>query len=327
MLSIMSEANDYWIRDGYGIDSTFNRPTNNFLIEAANSILGTEGIFEMRRNTDVHPLAQLTAIGRGMMENTLRNAAYGVALASGNSLAPKQLGFEKAAAEAASGFFLAMVGASVAISIVLYYVLPFLPFIYFMFALSGWLKSIFEAIVAMPLWALAHLRIDGEGLPGPGASNGYFLLLEIFLRPTLIIVGFVASISVFSAFVSVLNQIFDLVVSNVGGYDNELEQLIQDGAAAPKFIAKLHVARGPIDEFFFTAIYAIICYLMGLASFKLVDLIPNNILRWMGVSVSTFQENAGDPAGQLTSNVYRGTNLTVNQIRGQIQGDLALIAS
>lgn len=327
MLSIMSEANDYWIRDGYGLDSTFHRPTNNFLIEAANSILGTEGIFEMRRNTDVHPLAQLTAIGRGMMENTLRNAAYGVALASADSLAPKQLGFEKAAAKSASGFFLAMVGASVAISIILYYVLPFLPFIYFMFALSGWLKSIFEAIVAMPLWALAHLRIDGEGLPGPGASNGYFLLLEIFLRPTLIIVGFVASISVFSAFVSVLNQIFDLVVSNVGGYDNELEQLIQDGAAAPKFIAKLHVARGPIDEFFFTAIYAIICYLMGLASFKLVDLIPNNILRWMGVSVSTFQENAGDPAGQLTSNVYRGANLTANQIRGQVQGDLALITS
>lgn len=327
MLQMMSQANDYWIRDGWSVDSTFNRPTNNFLIEAANAILGTEGIFEMRRNTDVHPLAQLSAIGRSMMEATLRNAAYGVVATAVDSLAFKQMKFEKATAQSASGFFLAMVGASVAISIILYYVLPFLPFIYFMFALSGWVKSIFEAIVAMPLWALAHLRIDGEGLPGPGASNGYFLLLEIFLRPTLILVGFIASISVFSAFVNVLNQIFDLVVSNVGGYDNELEQLIQDGAAAPKFIAKLQVARGPIDEFFFTAMYAIICYLMGLACFKLVDLIPNNIMRWMGVSVSTFQENAGDPAGQLTSSVYRGTNLTVNQVRSTVQGDLALLTS
>ena len=54
-----------------------------------------------------------------------------------------------------------------------------MPFIYFFFALAGWIKSIFEAVVAMPLRALAHLRIDGEGLPGPGATNGYFLLLEI----------------------------------------------------------------------------------------------------------------------------------------------------
>ncbi|MBL4803638.1 MAG: DotA/TraY family protein [Alphaproteobacteria bacterium] len=323
MLATMDQANQYWVRGGNAVDSTFRRPTNNVLVEAANAILGTEGIFEMRRNTDVHPLAQLSSIGRSMMENTLRNTAYAAAAkATEIGTAQLDLGFEKNTAKAAGDFFIAMIAASLAISIILYYILPFLPFIYFMFALSGWVKSIFEAIVAMPLWALAHLRIDGEGVPGPGASNGYFLLLEIFLRPTLILVGFIASISIFSALVNVLNQIFDLVVSNVGGYDNELEQLIQDGAAAPKFISKLSVARGPIDEFFFTAIYAIICYLIGLACFKLVDLIPNNILRWMGVSVSTFQENAGDPAGQLTSNVYRGTNLTVNQVRGSVQGDL-----
>ena len=64
---------------------------------------------------------------------------------------------------------------------------------------------------------------------------------------------------------------------------------------------------------------------MGLACFKLVDLIPNNILRWMGVSVSTFQENAGDPAGQLTGNVYKGAMLIGNQARGTAKGDFLIL--
>ena len=126
-----------------------------------------------------------------------------------------------------------------------------------MFAISGWIKSIFEAIVAMPLWALAHLRIDGEGLAGPGATNGYFLLLEIFLRPILIVFGFVASINIFSALVNVLNQIFDLVIANLGGLDEELEANIATGAVAG--VASVsNMSRGPLDEFFFTAMYAII---------------------------------------------------------------------
>ncbi|MEM7651291.1 MAG: hypothetical protein AAF204_04330, partial [Pseudomonadota bacterium] len=82
-------------------------------------------------------------------------------------------------------------------------------------------------------------------------------------------------------------------------------------------------ARSSIDEFFFTVMYTIIVYIMALATFKLVDLIPNSILRWTGVSVTTFQENAGDPAGQLTGNIYKGSLLVT---RG-VQGDLAVLAA
>ena len=49
---------------------------------------------------------------------------------------------------------------------------------------SGWwrnplLRGMTELLVGAPLWALAHLRIDGNGLPGETASNGYFLIFEI----------------------------------------------------------------------------------------------------------------------------------------------------
>ena len=63
----------------------------------------------------------------------------------------------------------------------LFYIIPFMPFIYFFFAVGTWVKAIFEAMVGVPLWALAHIRIDGQGLPGDAAMNGYYLLLEIFV--------------------------------------------------------------------------------------------------------------------------------------------------
>jgi conjugal transfer/type IV secretion protein DotA/TraY len=322
MLVPMREAFEFWSDpSSNAFQSGETTTTGNIVIDTINNIFGTSGLFDMRNNTDVHPLAQLSALGKGILEAAVRNAGYATFLTAGAAIFSQgELSFVGQLAKGMASFLFATVMASIAIGAVLYFVLPFMPFIYFMFAVSGWVKSIFEAIVAMPLWALAHLRIDGEGLPGPGATQGYFLLLEIFLRPTLIVFGLLASISIFAALVNVLNQVFDVVVANAGGYNAEMEGQIAAGTAPAGTNSNLAFGRAPLDEFFYTAMYAIICYMMGLACFKLVDQIPNNILRWMGVSVSTFQESAGDPAGQLSSNVYRGVQLTANQTQQSIQG-------
>lgn len=291
--------------------------TGNFVIDSINYLLGTHGIFTMRKNADIHPLAQLTALGKGMIDAVVRNAGFALAGAGVSGLLGLIDALPQELAKIGSGFFFSMVTVSIGIAVILFFILPLIPFIYFFFAISSWLKSIFEAIVAMPLWALSHLRIDGDGLPGPAASNGYFLLLEIFIRPILILFGLLASINIFSALVFTLNTIFDQVV-NVGGFDHE---------TAKANATMLENLTSSIDEFFFTAMYAIICYILGLACFKLIDQIPNQILRWAGASVATFQEQAGDPAGQLTNNVYKGSLLISNQVRGATQSDLAVIAN
>jgi len=314
------EAYSFWLENS-AADSIGTEETGVTVIDMINLVLGTSGIFEMRKNFDVHPLAQLTAIGKGMMEATIRNTAIATAGYVGGGLSSIIGGFTAEMSKVVSGFMLSVISASIGIAVILYYVLPFLPFIYFLFAVSGWAKSIFEAVVAMPLWALAHIRIDAQGIPGQDASNGYFLLVEIFLRPILILFGLIASISLFSALVATLNTIFDLLVTNVSGSDPRFE-----AGAAPD-LTSIGFYRGPIDEFFFTAMYAIICYLVGISCFKLVDQIPNNILRWMGSNAATFQENAGDPAGKLTQNVYRGSVLVTNQVKGATQGNLAAIVS
>jgi conjugal transfer/type IV secretion protein DotA/TraY len=328
ILRVLRATYLFWDKLDFAENSSLEKPTGNAVIDFMNMVLGTSGIFEMRKNIDVHPLAQLSSLGKGMMDAAVRNAALAVGGAIGSNILKLFDEFSSDSAKAVSGFFSSMVVATIGIAAVLFYVLPMLPFIYFLFAASGWIKSIFEAIVAIPLWALAHIRIDGEGLPGPGATNGYFLLLEIFIRPILIFTGFIASITIFSASVSVLNIIFDLVVANVGGFDYQEEALIAGGAGTlPSAVSMLDYSRSAIDEFFYTGMYAIICYMMAVACFKLIDQIPNKILRWAGVSVSTFQENAGDPASQLTNQVYKGSLLIGNQIKRTGDSNLAILTS
>ncbi len=294
-------------------------PSNNAFRDGINLIFGTEGVFSMRENTDIHPLAQLSVLGKGMMDAAVRNLAIGFAGSGLSRLFANIPGGETLGAfgEAASKFLFGMGKATIVMSFILYYVLPFLPFIYFMFAVSGWVKSVFEAIVAMPLWALAHIcRMDGQGMPGPAANNGYFLLLEIFLRPVLIVVGLVGSITVFTACVRGLNEVFDLVVSNLSGFDMQAEI---NGVGA----SEIDYYRQPVDKFFFSVVYVIMVYMMATGFFKMIDQIPNNILRWMGVSVSTFSESAGDPAGELTGKVYQGGQMVMGH--AQDGGKLAAL--
>jgi hypothetical protein len=142
------------------------------------------------------------------------------------------------------------------------------------------------------------------------------MIFEIFLRPILMVFGLLASLSIFAALVSVLNQIFDLVVSNVGGFDVSQE-------AASGWNEKLSFMRSSIDEFFYTVIYAVIVYMIGLSCFKLVELIPNNIMRWMGASIKPFSDGREDAAGSLVGMGSVG----MQQLTSTIGGPLKQVAS
>jgi conjugal transfer/type IV secretion protein DotA/TraY len=151
--------------------------------------------------------------------------------------------------------------------IILYFLLPLLPFLYFFFAVVSWIMEIFEAVIAMPLWALSFLKIEGDGFPGPSAVNGFFLLLSILIRPALIVIGLVAGVLIFTASIYLLQILFDSVlIINGSGNSNGLENL------------------------FFALIFAYTTYTAGITSFKLVDKIPNQILRWIGSGASSFSD-------------------------------------
>ncbi len=267
---------------------------NNF-IDAINMVMGLQGLINVRDNVEIHPLAQLVGVGRSLIEAAVQNFGYSLGGAFGGLVTkgPISKVFQNATT------FVSMIATmTLAIGFVLYFVLPFLPFLYFFIALTNWVKTIFEAMVGLPLWALAHIRIDGAGLPGPSGMNGYYLIFEIFVSPILIVIGMLAGITIFSAQVQILNEIWDLIINNLTGHDPK-------GAEKAGMIGYL---RGAADQFFYTAMYAVVVYMMGLSSFKLVDRVPNGILRWMGTGVKSFGEGADSMANQLVGQAYNASD-------------------
>ncbi|MDH5722854.1 MAG: DotA/TraY family protein [Alphaproteobacteria bacterium] len=278
-------VHQYWNQDMKNPTKENNFGLGNTIMHAMHLLLGTSGLAQMRTtNSHLHPMAQLVAVGKGLVESVVRNMALSTGMAFmggflGNKTDTKATG---GVFSALSQVFLSMAFIGIVAGFILFYILPFLPFVYFYFAVASWVKGIFEAMVGVPLWALAHLRLDGEGLPGDAAQNGYFLLLDIFVRPILTVVGLIAAVVIFSTQVRILNIIWDLVTANASGFTPG-QDIIQE-----TYVADLRYQRSVVDQFFFTVIYAVIAYMLALASFKLIDRIPDNILRWAGAGVSAF---------------------------------------
>lgn len=309
----------YWNMDP-AIEATDTKNHANKVINAISMIFGLDGLFRIRENHDVHPLAQMVAMGKGIVDAAVRN----LVLAIGSSAIAGGLdgAFGDHVAGAAfgtiSGILVTFTTIGLTVGFILYYVLPFLPFMYFFFAVGGWVKSIFEAMVGVPLWALAHLRVDGNGIPGDLAMNGYFLIFEIFIRPILTVFGLLASLAIFTAMARVLHEIFPLVTQNATGFSASDDTSVPVLLYVSMIGLGFEVKRDPIDEFFFTILYTIIVYLMATSSFKLIDQIPNNILRWMGAGVQSFSDRRDDPTQGLTQFAAIGGS----QISGQMTGVL-----
>ncbi len=320
---IMWNAFNSWQSDGASTEPA----TGNAFVDAINTLFGLDGLFNMRKNENVHPLAQLVGVGRSLVEAAVRNLGNATIVAGGGAILSTVDNMFGSAASIGAGFMVKVATIGLTVGFVLFYIVPFMPFIYFFFAVGGWVKGIFEAMLGAPLWALAHIRIDGNGLPGSAAVDGYFLLFEIFLRPILTVFGLLAAISIFSALVSMLNQIWDMVVNNLGGFDVRASALGVDTGTGEKLIKQTGLVRSAIDEFFFTIVYVIIVYMMGMASFKLIDNIPNNILRWMGKSVSSFNDSRENPAEAMAGKTSIGTQQYLSQIGGGVEGALGKMST
>jgi len=179
-------------------------------------------------------------------------------------------------------FILGFIGLGV--GFLLGIVLPFMPFIYFFFAIVEWVIGIIEAMVGVPLWALAHLRIDGEGMPGQAAMNGYYIFFGILIKPFVILFSLFASFIIFNAGAYFLNLLFGQTVLLIAANGDE----------------SAYNGLNPIQFVGYLIVYAIIVYNLGLVSFKMIDQIPAQTMRWMGQNNLNYQDGKPDPMGNLS---------------------------
>ena len=145
-------------------------------------------------------------------------------------------------------------------------VLPLMPAAVWIFAVLGYILLVAEAVVAAPLWAIAHLRADGEGISGPAADRGYALLLALTLTPLLMVLGLVLGMAAYRI---------------VGGIINGLMYVVLDGMAGDSIVGIAWLVG-------FAVVFAILVLLHLLVierCFTLVAWLPTAVLRWLSTDV------------------------------------------
>lgn len=137
-------------------------------------------------------------------------AGAAIVVGSGGALAPVVVaaaGMVGALTEALGpmlpyiGGLLFAVGALCAIYI------PMVPFINWVSALVQYCCIVVESFAAAPLWALAHLQADGEGM-GQRTEKGYLYLLNLLFRPILMVIAFFAASALVIMLGSVVMQMY-----------------------------------------------------------------------------------------------------------------------
>jgi hypothetical protein len=140
------------------------------------------------------------------------------------------------------------------------FIVPLLPFLYFSFAVVEWITGVVEAVIGIPLWALTFITAEGD--LGSETIDGAKILFEILLRPTITVLSLLVAIIVFTASVSYFNEAMDLYIGNSNASS---------------------VATWMMSGFAMILIYMITVYILATSCFKVIDAIPNNFGRWLGM--------------------------------------------
>jgi len=166
----------------------------------------------------------------------------------------------------AYAFLLAALGlAFMASGFALMFVVPLLPFFRFFLGILVWLLNVFEAIIAIPIVALAHINLNGEGLGGGAMRRVYLLWLNIITRPALTLFGLLAGLLVFTFAMIILDLAFKLLGMTI--------------PASGSMFVTINAAL--------TFFYTVLACAAANVAFKGITLLPEQTLKWLeGINVT-----------------------------------------
>lgn len=145
--------------------------------------------------------------------------------------------------------------------------IPFLPTLIFIFAVLAWLFSVIEAMVAAPIVMTGFAHPEGHEIIGK-ADQAIMLLIGVFVRPFLTLIGFVMAMMISITVLQLFNQM--ILLSTVFYFRN----LTQPGIA--NAIPVMFGVSG------LTVLYSYALMVLLQQSYSMIYLIPDQILKWVG---------------------------------------------
>jgi defect in organelle trafficking protein DotA len=159
---------------------------------------------------------------------------------------------------------------------------PLIPFMLFSFGVVSWLIFVVEAMAASALIALGVTHPEGNPMLGK-AEQALGLLIGIFLRPVMMIIGLVSGVVLSYIAVDIINS----------GFNNVVSTLDLEGGSG---------GFGMIKSIMLMVIYTMTIVSMINQCFSLIYKFPDEILKYIGHTGHT----AGE-AAQLMGEVKAAT--------------------
>lgn len=206
------------------------------------------------------------------------------------------------------------------IGVMLGYYVPLYPYMLFTFGIIGWIISVIEAMVAAPLVALGLTHPEGHDFLGE-SKQALMLVLGIFLRPVLMVIGLIAGmilsfvalrILVFS-YSGFISDIF-YVVKPLGNIDGANGDPLGSSIVAfgNVMLSNLGSLGGMVMSLLalplFLAFFASLVYVVTNQCFSLIYVLPDYILRWIGGPQTPQGMSAGEMARQVQGTVQQGAS-------------------
>lgn len=159
--------------------------------------------------------------------------------------------------------------------------MPAIPFIAWVAGVARWLVSVFEAVLAAPILAVAHIHPDGDDVVGK-AGPGYMIILAMIIQPALMLFALAGSIAISKPLANLVNQGF-LAMSY--------------GITAGSFTGLLGFVA-------LSALYTVIMITVLHICFGLIHAMPENVMRFIGGAVGA--RNIAEGVDKDASHSLRG---------------------
>ncbi|SAK11390.1 integral membrane protein [Burkholderia multivorans] len=180
-------------------------------------------------------------------------------LASRVADASGALSFVRGALDGAGPIIMMIIIAALLLGLGLSTYLPMVPFVVWFGAAVNWLVVVGEGVIAAPLWAITHLGGEGDGL-GHKTAHGYIFLLEMMVRPVLMVLGFFLGGVGVIAGGTLLNEGFGIALANA-----QFDSLTGIGSILA-----------------YCTIYFSMCLNLVHSCFNLIFLVPDKVINWVG---------------------------------------------
>lgn len=162
------------------------------------------------------------------------------------------------------------------------YVIPFLPIVTWTLMIIGYLVTVIEAVIAAPLAVIMMVTPEGEGISGTRLERAMQLIATAILKPSLMVIGMVASVTMGYVAFQIWNGFF--------------------------FKTAEHVLSGSIfDIFAVISIYTMTTFTICNLIIGIMHRLPNQILEWFSSGVSRpFGEDSAQQGVEASAGHVKG---------------------